>query len=57
MEKILDEILNEYSDKFDDTFPIFAVTHLSDSELIQLVKDCLKSGKPYNPEWNENWDY
>lgn len=53
----MEKILDEYRNKFGEQFPMFLARHLSDKELIQLVKDCIESGKPYEPELDENCDY
>ena len=47
---MLDKILIEYSEKFNDNFPIYIVSDLSEEEVIRLAKEAIKNNKPYKPE-------
>ena len=50
--KTFDQMLSEYLDKFDEVFPARMV---SDPDVaMEIMEDCLKSGKPYNP-YEEEW--
>lgn len=44
---MLDDLLNEYADKFGENFPIYNFMGVSDDEIIDLVKSCIESGKAY----------
>ena len=46
MESKLSQKLNEYADKFDDSFPIFSFRHKSTDEIIKMIETCISSGKP-----------
>lgn len=49
----LDEKMQEYSDAFDDQFPLMMFRGVSETEIIEEIDACLKDGTPYkasNPE-------
>lgn len=52
----MSKILLEYSEKFDDNFPVFIVSNLSEEE-IRLAKEAIKNNKPYEPEIEEGAIY
>lgn len=45
---MLDKMINLYVEQFGENFPIFCLMGRSDSELIDIIKQCLKDGKPYD---------
>lgn len=45
---MLDKMINAYVEQFDENFPIFCLMGKSDSELIDIIAQCLKDGKPYD---------
>lgn len=47
---MLNEWLQKYRDRFDENLPVFMLRGKTDDELIELVKQCLKSGTPYVPD-------
>lgn len=53
----MSKILLEYSEKFDDNFPVFIVSNLSEEEIIRLAKEAIKNNKPYKPEIEEGAIY
>ncbi len=44
---MIEKLLNEYSEKFGDNFPLRLVSFDSDEELKKVLENCLKSGKAY----------
>lgn len=46
---MLDAKLNEYAKRFDDNFPIMGMMGVSDEEIEKIIDECLKTGKPYDP--------
>lgn len=54
---MLDKVLIEYSEKFNDNFPIYIVSDLSEEEVIRLAKEAIKNNKPYEPEIEEGAIY
>ena len=46
---MLDKILIEYSEKFNDNFPIYIVSDLSEEEVIRLAKEAMETNTPYKP--------
>lgn len=55
--KMLDELLNRYTEQFDDNFPIFAVRGMDEDEIIKIVQKCLDENKPYDHEYLDGVDY
>jgi hypothetical protein len=48
----LSEAIAAYAAKFDDFYPIFMVPQMPDSGHIELIRKCLREGKPteyYHP--------
>lgn len=41
--------LDEYSDAFDDQFPLMCCRGMSNDEVVKEIDRCLKSGKPFDP--------
>ena len=42
----LQELLDEYREKFADTFPMMACMDMSEAEIAEIVRECLDSGAP-----------
>lgn len=49
--------LMEYSDRFNDSFPVFAMRGAEEEEIIAAIEVCLQSGKPYAPGYDPDADY
>ena len=47
---MLHDWLQKYRDHFDEALPVFMLRDKTDDELIELIKQCLKSGKAYVPD-------
>lgn len=47
--KRINELREEYKNKFGEQMPMFLVRHLDDEEIIKLMEDCIKNNKPYDP--------
>lgn len=43
----MDELLNEYAEKFKENFPIMAFMGTPDEEIKQKIKNCIDKNKPY----------
>ena len=56
MNDILDSLLEEYLQKFGDCFPVFEVGG-SDEDLIEALRECIESGKPYEIEYKPHIIY
>jgi hypothetical protein len=54
---VLDKVLSEYAEKFEDNFPLFYVRGMEESKIIELVKQSIKEGVPYEAEYDKNADY
>lgn len=52
----LDKLLDEYFEKFDERFPL-AMVQMPDDYIIKFVKQCIKDGKPYEPEYEDGVYY
>lgn len=44
----LQELLDEYREKFGDIFPMMACMDMSDEEVAEEVRKCLDSGRPFD---------
>lgn len=53
----MNEKLDEYREKFDEQFPLMLVLGMSDEDISSLVDECLESGKPYEPDFDEGTVY
>lgn len=46
----MEELMEQYREKFDDQFPLMLVQGLDDERIADLIRKCLISGKPYEPD-------
>ena len=44
-----------YADRFDDSFPIM-VLHCSYEKAIEIMRECLEKGEPYEYEDDGTWN-
>ena len=44
---MLQEYLQKYVEALGENFPIYGFMGIPDEEIINIIKDCIKSGKPY----------
>lgn len=44
------KLINEYVDTFQTNFPLFCVMGASEEDVVEMIEECLKTGKPYEPE-------
>lgn len=51
------DLLAEYADKFEDSFPIFLVRQLPEAEIKELIRTAIKENKPYEADYNEEGVY
>lgn len=42
--------MDEYSEAFDDSFPRMMMQNATDEEVVRIIDECLKSGKPVGVE-------
>jgi len=42
--------VDKYVDTFDEGFPFYHLPSMSDKELVEFIKECLRKGKPADPE-------
>ena len=42
-----EKLLNEYAERFNENFPLYAAPPMTDKEFEKVLMNCLKSGKPY----------
>lgn len=47
------EILDRYSERFGEPLPLMMIPDASYEGIEKLVEQCLKDGKPYEPEDND----
>lgn len=46
----MDALLHKYEMKFGECFPLMLCRHMTDTEICEMVQQCLDSNEPYNPE-------
>ena len=54
---IMDALLDKYETKFGECFPLMLCRHMTDTEICEMVQQCLDSNEPYNPELDPDADY
>lgn len=52
--KNFDQMMSDYLDKFDEVFPARIIS--DPEEAMGIMKECLKTGKPYNPYADKDFD-
>lgn len=52
----IDKLLSEYSEQFDEAFPVYSFSG-NDSELEQALKKCMETNEPYEAEYDNDVDY
>lgn len=51
----MDELMEKYEERFGECFPLMLTRGMSEKQIEELIKDCLKEDKPY--EVGEKEDY
>lgn len=51
---MMDELLNEYEQQFNEPFPLMMAMGMNDEEVMKTIKSCIKDGKPYEPKIDDN---
>lgn len=51
---MLERLLNEYQERFDESFPIFLLMGVDGGEIKKIIEDCLARGQPYEPEYEDD---
>ena len=54
---MIDELLRKYAEKFNESFPIYGCDYKDEDELAEIIKECIDSDTPYEPEYEEDVDY
>ncbi len=46
----VDKALDKYEERFNETFPIFHFTKSEEkiNKMVEIINECLKTGKPYD---------
>ena len=51
----MENLINEYLQKFDENFPLFMFMNVNEDEVKRIIKKCIDEGKPYiDLETDEN---
>ena len=53
----LEELLNEYRDRFGENFPVMLFRGTPEGDLIQMIQKCLSDDKPFEPDLDDMADY
>ena len=51
----MDEIMDKYKERFGECFPLMLVSGMSEGQIYEEIKECLKNDKPY--EVDNDYDY
>jgi hypothetical protein len=51
------DLVKKYRKKFNESYPIFWMNHLSEEEQMDAIQDCLDKGAPIKPQYEEGKDY
>ena len=51
----MDELLERYKDKFGECFPLMLTMGMSEKQIDEIIKDCLKKNKPYEVGKEEDY--
>lgn len=43
------ELIEQYLDRFNENFPLFALMGVEEAEIESIIQDCLNKGTPYRP--------
>ena len=43
------ELIEQYAEKFNENFPLFALMGMEESEVEAIIQDCFDKGIPYRP--------
>lgn len=43
------ELIEQYAEKFNENFPLFALMGMDDEEVEAIIQECLDKGIPYRP--------
>ena len=46
---MLEKLLNEYAERFNEAFPLFSVPN-DEKEVLEILQKCLADNKPYKPK-------
>lgn len=50
-------LLDEYHERFGETFPLMLCRGMDEEDIIQIVQKCLDDGRPYEPDIDPDADY
>jgi 2-oxo-4-hydroxy-4-carboxy--5-ureidoimidazoline (OHCU) decarboxylase len=53
----IDDLINRYTEAFEQNFPVYLVMGMKEDEIIQAIEKSLKNGIPFEPEIDEGKDY
>lgn len=53
----MDELLNQYSEKFHENFPVFITRGMTETEIKEAIRECLNDGTPYVVDTDPKSDY
>lgn len=54
---VLDKMLDEYQEHFEENFPLMLCRTMDDEEIIKIIGKCLENDEPYNPKLNKEAYY
>jgi hypothetical protein len=51
------DMVKEYRKRFNESYPIYWMNHLTEDEQIQAIAECLRTGEPIKPQYEPDKDY
>lgn len=52
-----DEALKRYREKFGEPFPLYMALGMEDEKIVEIISECVESGKEYDPEIGPDIQY
>lgn len=53
---MLEQKLNEYTERFDENFPIFFFRNTPEEDIIKKIDECLEADKPFEVDADDGED-
>lgn len=53
----MEKALNDYSEKFNENFPMFLFRSADEDEVVKIINECITNDKPYEAVLDEESNY
>ena len=51
----MDELIDKYKEKFGECFPLMLTRGMSEEDIKEAIKECLKNNKPYEVDTDNDY--